>query len=418
MTLGSRKDLFGPDGLDAVDRLRPKETAVGFNGVHGFALPDAPTGGHRLPVGRELGSGEASCPLLDCTGHDPLDVIPTGVFGLGDHDRSGVFDAERVDPVDGVGPREAAASATSGKIAGERTRVQHGAEECDRHNPYDRFGPHDGLGDVHGSDPTEPHPEAETDEGPNVTDEGPNVTDECPNVTDEGTYVGAAEQFVTPRWMKATVGVVLVLISAAIAFAVFEPIQVLPRLRLAPGYSLTDQSGGNLTSEDVRGSVTLYTFVSLDCVDECREIDETMRFVQEEVAAGIDLGDTNFRLVTIVLDENPTVAALDTVAARSGADGKRWTVVGGDAAELQNVVASGFGRFFSQDDNQASVRFDPGFVLVDGAGVIRGDYRYQTLADDGEKLVRHIDVLSSELKYADGSAALAYEAAHLFLCYP
>ena len=60
----------------------------------------------------------------------------------------------------------------------------------------------------------------------------------------------------------------------------------------------------------------------------------------------------------------------------------------------------------------------PGYILVDGSGVVRGDYRYQTLADDGDKLVRHIDILASELRYADGSAAVAYEAAHLFLCYP
>jgi len=62
--------------------------------------------------------------------------------------------------------------------------------------------------------------------------------------------------------------------------------------------------------------------------------------------------------------------------------------------------------------------FDPSFVIVDGNGVVRGDYRYQTLADDADKLIRHTEILAEEIRYADGPAALAYEAAHLFLCYP
>jgi protein SCO1/2 len=65
-----------------------------------------------------------------------------------------------------------------------------------------------------------------------------------------------------------------------------------------------------------------------------------------------------------------------------------------------------------------SIGFDPGFVIVDGWGVIRGDYRYQTLSDDADKLTRHLGLLATEIRYASGPGAIAYEAAHLFLCYP
>ena len=41
--------------------------------------------------------------------------------------------------------------------------------------------------------------------------------------------------------LRSVVPVALIIL-AAIAFAVFEPIQVLPRIRLAPGYLLVDQS--------------------------------------------------------------------------------------------------------------------------------------------------------------------------------
>ena len=56
--------------------------------------------------------------------------------------------------------------------------------------------------------------------------------------------------------LRSVVPVALIIL-AAIAFAVFEPIQVLPRIRLAPGYLLVNQSAETITSEDVRGDIVL-----------------------------------------------------------------------------------------------------------------------------------------------------------------
>jgi protein SCO1/2 len=81
------------------------------------------------------------------------------------------------------------------------------------------------------------------------------------------------------------------------------------------------------------------------------------------------------------------------------------------------VVGSGFGAFFEEQED-GSFRFDPTFVLVDGWGVVRGQYRYQTQVSDADKLVRHIGILGEELRNSKGVASLAYEAAHLFMCYP
>ena len=77
---------------------------------------------------------------------------------------------------------------------------------------------------------------------------------------------------------------VLVIIGA-MAFAVFQPVQVLPRLRLAPGYALVDQSGATVTSEAGRGVITLATFVPLECDDACDRVDDTMRTVRDRVVA-------------------------------------------------------------------------------------------------------------------------------------
>ncbi len=207
------------------------------------------------------------------------------------------------------------------------------------------------------------------------------------------------------------------IILAAMAFAIFEPIQVLPRMRLAPGFALTDQSGEPFSSEVARGTVTLYTFATTGCDEQCETVSDTMRDVQRRVEAEVDMGSSEFALVTVALDPTDS-EALAVAAAEAGADGQAWRWVGSDdEAAIRRTVGTGFQRFFETADD-GSIRYDPSFVLVDGNGVVRGDYRYSTLANDGEKLSRHVAILAEEIRNATGATAVAYEAAHLFLCYP
>jgi cytochrome oxidase Cu insertion factor (SCO1/SenC/PrrC family) len=193
------------------------------------------------------------------------------------------------------------------------------------------------------------------------------------------------------------------------AFAVFQPVQVLPRIRLAPGYAMVDQEGTSVTSEAGRGVVTLVTFVPVDCDDVCDRVDETMRTVRDRVESEVDLGGTSFRLLTIVLDPD---ASLDEVATARRDANADWPWLVGDEAQIENVVGLGFRR--SVD----TVDFAPGYAIVDGWGMIRGEYRYRTSADDADKLVRHIDILGGELRNDSGFGSFVYGAAHAFQCYP
>jgi len=196
-------------------------------------------------------------------------------------------------------------------------------------------------------------------------------------------------------------------------FAVFEPIQVLPRIRLAPGFSLVDQSGETLTSDDGRGGVTLYNFAPVDC-GECGAMFETMREIRDRVAEEVDLGDLRFRLVTIALDASDP-ASLTAAAEASGADGDRWRWAGAHERRRREIVGDGFRTRYDAGDPSD---FDQAFVIVDGKGLIRGEYRYATLAPLADKLTRHIGLMAAEVRGAEGAAALLYEAAHMFLCYP
>lgn len=200
-----------------------------------------------------------------------------------------------------------------------------------------------------------------------------------------------------------------------LAFAIFEPVQVLPRIRVAPGFALVDQGGAVVTSDDMRGSVTLYTFAPVDCGGECSDLNTTMGEVGRRVAGTVDLGDANFRMVTVALDSDDP-ERLAQAATESGADGSTWTWMGGPDAEVKEVVGGGFGVFYERAG--ASVDFDPVFIIVDGAGLIRGEYRYATLASDADRLTRHISLLGAELRNSKGASSLVYEAAHVLLCYP
>lgn len=370
---GFGEELFRSGFVDTVDEPLTDETSIGFDGVH-RSSGTASGGRGGFPGGGQRVAVEGGAASLDDAGDDPLDVV-TAVGG-DDHRGSRVLEAGGIDAIDRVRAADSGVVVpTDGQVTGERSEVQEHEPSNDDRDPPDASHPPDPTND---------------------------------------------DRLVIPRWLKIGGGLFAVFLTAAMAFAIFEPIQVLPRLRLAPGYALTADDGSIVTSEDARGVITLYTFSRTDCGAACSDIDRIMAEVRDRVAAEVDLGDVEFRLVTIALDplapdQEDAVGQLRAAAASGGADGASWRWVGGSETELRNIVGAGFRRPY---ESTSSTEFDPGFILVDGLGVVRGDYRYETLGDTADKLTRHVGILSDELKYANGAAGVAYEAAHLFLCYP
>jgi len=218
-------------------------------------------------------------------------------------------------------------------------------------------------------------------------------------------------------WFLAVAAAGAVLVLAAMWFKIFEPIQVLPRIRLAPGFSLTDQSGAQVTSEDLRGSVVLYTFTYAGCEDPCPAPEPTMAAIRDQVDT-LDMGDSDLRFVTISFDPaNDTPEVLAARAETMGADGDEWIYATGAEDLMKPIIGSGFKTYFEPRDD-GSFAFDPALILVDGWGVVRGEYRYQTRSPDSERVLNHIGILGEEIRNSHGAAGLAYEAAHFFLCYP
>lgn len=212
-------------------------------------------------------------------------------------------------------------------------------------------------------------------------------------------------------------GVLAVLIAGLVAFVTIQPVQVLPRMTLAPAFDLHDQAGERLTSENQRGKLTLYSFTYTHCGAGCAQTGPAMQAIQERLRT-VETYGVPVRLVTIAVDPaRDTPERIAAYAETYGADREVWSIVTGDAARVKSVVGGGFEVYYDADNVQpdGTFAFEPDYVLVDGNGVMRA--RYRTTDLDPETVARHLELVAREVRDSDGPARLAYEAAHLFVCY-
>lgn len=222
-------------------------------------------------------------------------------------------------------------------------------------------------------------------------------------------------------WQKALFlvfgGFFAIFIVTALLFATFQPVKVLPRVRLSPGFALTTQDAEKLTNEDLRGHIVLYNFTYTRCPAPCANMSETMQAIQDNVAK-MNINGVPFTLITISFDpEYDTPAVLQAYATSLGADTTQWQFATLDNPTLlKTIVGSGFEAYYTQKPD-GTFKFSPTFVLVDGWGLVRGQYRYETISSDVDRITRHIGVLFEEVEKSVGATKLVYEAAHLFMCY-
>lgn len=207
-------------------------------------------------------------------------------------------------------------------------------------------------------------------------------------------------------------GLALFPIVAVMLFAILRPLKVLPRIRLAPGYTLVDQDSARVTNEDMRGQITLYSFTSTGCGPQCAEAETLMAALAASLEPGRDIP---VELVTIAVDaQRDTPESLRAYADRKGIERSRQLLTG-DARQVKLVVGGGFNTFY-ETDSSGQLQLDPALMLVDGLGVLRAEYRGRL--PSASTILRDIDLLSQEARNSSGLTRYAYEAAHLFLCYP
>jgi protein SCO1/2 len=207
-------------------------------------------------------------------------------------------------------------------------------------------------------------------------------------------------------------GLALLPLVAVILFAALRPLKVLPRIRISPGYMLVDQNGNRVSSEEMRGQITLYSFTSTNCGLPCAGSEGVMA----DVAAQLQpQSDVPVELVTIAVDEQALLP--DTLRAYALGKGIEPTrrLLTGEAQQVKLVVGGGFSTFYERD-SRGQLQLDPALMLVDGLGILRAKYRGRLPSPS--TILRDIDLLTQEARNSTGLTRYAYEAAHLFLCYP
>ncbi len=215
------------------------------------------------------------------------------------------------------------------------------------------------------------------------------------------------------RWMLPVLYALFgSLAFAVLAFNIFRPVVVLPRITLAPGFALTNQLGNTVTSEDRRGKISLYSFSAVDCpAPECPQSITDIRQAWDSLQTGLP-ATINFDLITIALDGSRQMPASLPPPHQNSFN---WHWLTGEPYLIKSIVGGGFDMYFQLQPDQ-SVAFEPRYVLVDGGGVVRA--LYFDRVPDAEILLRDVNYLIKEAENSDGTLRLAYEAAHLFSCYP
>jgi len=221
----------------------------------------------------------------------------------------------------------------------------------------------------------------------------------------------------TKYLLNGLYGLLALLVLSAFSFKVFQPIQVLPRLQLSPAFTLTNQDNKRLTSEDLRGKFVLYTISYTNCPAPCYNIDETMQEVQSRLGE-VQLDGIDVAFITISIDpDRDTPEILNTYAQSIGADTSIWQFATTENKPLLKTIIGGGFETYYEDKGNGEFAFDPAFILVDGWGIVRAEYRYATEVSSADRILRHLGILAEEVQNSKGSTKLAYEAAHLFLCY-
>jgi protein SCO1/2 len=203
-----------------------------------------------------------------------------------------------------------------------------------------------------------------------------------------------------------------VMVLAVLVFNIARPIVVLPRITVSPGYRMTSADGGRATSEDQRGKFTLYSFSYTNCLTfrDCGQSWEQINALYQDLSHNPELANlaVPFEFITLSL-----AGDWDTQTWQANSNQFLWRQFNLAPEALKPVVTDGFGLYYQTES--AGVKFQSRYVLVDGLGTIRA---YYDNTPSAQKIARDLLLLDKEIRQATGALKLAYEAAHLFACYP
>ena len=173
-----------------------------------------------------------------------------------------------------------------------------------------------------------------------------------------------------------------------------------------PVFSLTNQSGKTVTSQDLKGHVYVANFIFTSCAGPCPLMTQKLAKLTKAVA------DPSVRFVSFSVDpERDTPAALSAFAKQFDADLNRWSFLTGPPAAMYSV-AQGM-KMAAVPQADMSVMHSTYFLLIDAGGNVRGIYHTESKDADEqmEQLVKDIGRLVKESPAGARAAATGLTSA-------
>ncbi len=133
-------------------------------------------------------------------------------------------------------------------------------------------------------------------------------------------------------------------------------------------FALTERSGRTVTRAELAGHVWIADFIFTRCQTICPRMTSAMSTLATDLADAPDV-----RFVSITVDPAyDTAYVLADFAARYNADPERWFFLTGTKEAIYPLLADSF--HLTAEGADGSFNHSTRFVLVDGAGRIRGYY--------------------------------------------
>jgi cytochrome oxidase Cu insertion factor (SCO1/SenC/PrrC family) len=168
-------------------------------------------------------------------------------------------------------------------------------------------------------------------------------------------------------WLALAAVVTIVFVAFALRSHPAEPPPVLQQL---PEFALTERDGSVVSLHDLAGRPWIADFIFTRCAIYCPRMTARMKELRLKLPAG-------FRTVSFSVDpEHDTPEVLTSYAKQWQVEGRDWLFLTGRQEPMWKLIREGF---LMPVEAQPEVEGSPvlhstHFVLVDGAGRVRGSY--------------------------------------------
>jgi len=140
-------------------------------------------------------------------------------------------------------------------------------------------------------------------------------------------------------------------------------------------FAFVDQEGRTVTHEDVKGKIYAVEYFFTTCKGICPKMNENMSEVYQAFR-----GNKDVLILSHTVDPlKDTVEAMKEYSLKYDADPKQWLFLTGDKKELYDMARYSYLVTAADDTGVVDIQSDfihtDRFVLVDGTGHIRGQYK-------------------------------------------